>query len=381
MMESIKRCSRCLIPKSLENVTFDQNGVCSHCRKYEQDFADWEKISDRRKQEFEQILNAAKSLKRPYDCLVPLSGGKDSTYTLYLATRIYKLKTLAVTLDNGYLSQAAKDNIRNALQHCDADHVFYAINRANSTELFKEFVKRTGDFCNACMRGINYSIEMAVNNFKIPLVIKGSGRRVQYISQMKGLSHLNTPSYYENVLRGTEAHGKYKYLAGHKYKLEFQKIMGGIADVAGFSRLLMMRFFPQHIGLYDYIYLPFPEIAAIIKKEMGWSDSSKTVEHLDCEMHDVPMHMMSLARPELGPNTLYYSGLIRQGIMSREKALAKDEAERTANRIPPELEKFLQDNNLTYGQYVKFATTSDRGQFEPRLQVLARDIYHKLRKY
>lgn len=79
-MEEIKRCNRCILPASLAGITFDESGICNHCRKYEADFKDWEHIKERRKDEFEEILEKTKKLKRPYDVLVPLSGGKDSTY-------------------------------------------------------------------------------------------------------------------------------------------------------------------------------------------------------------------------------------------------------------------------------------------------------------
>jgi len=180
-MNKFSRCSRCLLPVSLAELELDDKGICNHCRKYEQDFAQWDEIKERKKSEFEAILAKAKKLKRPYDCVIPLSGGKDSSYALYLACKVYKLRALAVTLDNGYLSRLAKENIRNALANCDADHFFYHLNRHNSSVLFREFTVRTGDFCNACMRGINYAIEVAVRTFDIPLVIKGSGRRVQYV--------------------------------------------------------------------------------------------------------------------------------------------------------------------------------------------------------
>lgn len=145
-MANINRCTRCLLPASIKGITFDEEGVCNHCRDYERNFAAWDSIKDRKSQEFQQLLEKAKSLKRPYDCLVPLSGGKDSTYALYLATKVYNLRTLAVTLDNGYLSNPAKENIKNALANCNADHFFYHINKANSTILFRKFVLKAGNF-------------------------------------------------------------------------------------------------------------------------------------------------------------------------------------------------------------------------------------------
>jgi tRNA(Ile)-lysidine synthase TilS/MesJ len=171
-MSELIRCTRCILPGTLSAVTFDENGVCNHCRKYDADFKEWDSIKERREQEFKAILLHAKKLKRPYDVLVPLSGGKDSTYALYLCSKVYALKVLAVTLDNGYLTQPARNNISNALKCCSADHIYYTLNRENSDELFSIFTRKTGDFCNACMRSINYSIEFASRIFRIPLIVK-----------------------------------------------------------------------------------------------------------------------------------------------------------------------------------------------------------------
>lgn len=312
---------------------------------------------------------------------MPLSGGKDSTYALYLATKVYKLRTLAVTLDNGYLSDLAKVNINNALVNCDADHFFFHINKANSSVLFKEFVVRTGDFCNACMRGINYAIEIAVKSFNIPLVIKGSGRRVQYVSQIKELATLNTPSYYRNVIKGSAIHRRFFHLARYKSTLEIQKILGGLADILGFKRSAIMSFVPQHIGMYDYIYLPVNEIISIIKKEMGWSDFGGVAEHLDCDLHDVPFHKNTLIIPNITMSTFHNSGLLRQGIMTKEEALQIETEEKKHTDPPKDLKDFLTVNNMSYEEYVGFVKNARNQRFESKLQKMARELYHKFRKY
>lgn len=380
-MSEIKRCTRCILPSTLDKITFNEDGVCNHCIKYEHDFRNWDQIKERREKEFELILEKAKKLKRPYDCLVPLSGGKDSTYALYLATKVYGLKTLAVTLDNGYLSNPAKENIKNAIASCNTDHVFYTINKKNASELFKVFAEKTGDFCNACMRGINYSIELTTKAFNIPLVIKGSGRRVQYVSQIKEVSSLNTASYFANVIKNTNADKKFSHFARHKQQLEFQKIAGGVCDILGIPRTSLMRFIPQHIGLYDYIYKPYTEIIPIIKKEMNWNDGSGAVEHLDCELHDVPFYKDTLRIPNITKYTFHSSGLIRQGLMTREEALLKEVAEINRGMVPPELTKFLNDNNLTMASYEEAVKHADKTQYEPKLQKIAWDIYHRFRKF
>ncbi|MDD3463980.1 MAG: hypothetical protein PHH07_00690 [Candidatus Cloacimonetes bacterium] len=377
----IARCNRCLLPESIEGIIFDDEGICNHCRNYERNFEDWDQISERKSKEFRELLDKAKSLKRPYDCLVPLSGGKDSTYALYLATKIYNLRTLAVTLDNGYLSNLARENVKNALVNCDADHIFYHINRANSSQLFKTFVERSGDFCNACMRGINYAIEISLKSFNIPLVIKGSGRRVQYVSQLKGISTLNTPSYFENVIKNTGVYAQFSHFAQYRNKLERQKIAGGIFDILGIPRKHLMRFVPQHIGMYDYIYLPYTKIIPLISKEMGWSDFGEAAEHLDCELHDVPLFKNTLLVPNITKSTLHNSGLLRQGIITKEEALQKEQVDVLDDPRPPELLNFLEDNGMSYDEYVAFVKNANREKFAPNIQKLARDIYHRFRKY
>lgn len=93
-MEEIRRCTRCIIPGVLPSVKFDKDSVCNYCEEYDNLFSNWSNTQLQRKQEFEDILQRARRLKRSYDCLVTLSGGKDSTYALYLCDKIYELKVL-----------------------------------------------------------------------------------------------------------------------------------------------------------------------------------------------------------------------------------------------------------------------------------------------
>jgi hypothetical protein len=142
-----------------------------------------------------------------------------------------------------------------------------------------------------------------------------------------------------------------------------------------------MRFIPQHIGMYDYLYKPYPEIIQIIKTEMGWSDGAGKAEHLDCELHDIPFYMNTLRVKDITKNTFYYSGLIRQGIMTREDALRKEEEELKNNEQPKELVKFLSDNKISSEEYKQYVVYAKKTQFEPKFQKIARNIYHKFRRF
>ena len=231
------------------------------------------------------------------------------------------------------------------------------------------------------MRGINYSIEFATRAFNIPLVIKGSGRRVQYVSQIKEVTSLNTGGTFLKVIKNSNVKEKYAHLSGRAKMLEFQKIAGGAFDILGIPRSALIKFIPQHIGLYDYIYKPYPEIIKILKEEMNWSDEAGSVEHLDCELHDIPFFRDTLRVPNITPYTFYYSGLIRQGLLTREEALKKEEDELGKFSPPAELLSFLDENEISYNDYKAYVSNYDKSQFESKIQRFFRDIYHKLRKF
>jgi len=114
---------------------------------------------------------------------------------------------------------------------------------------------------------------------------------------------------------------------------------------------------------------------------MGWSDGKGRAEHLDCELHDVPFYMNTLRIPNISKNTFYYSGLIRQGIMTRDEALKKEMEELQNIAKPTELDPFLNENHISPSEYEGYVKTSDKTRFEPKLQKRARSIYHKFRKF
>ena len=110
MGDDVKRCKRCILPESFLGLTFDESGICNKCRAYERR---WGNFDVKKSEEYiTNIFAAAKRKNREYDCLIGLSGGKDSSYALYLCTQKYKLKPLCFTFDNGFMSAEASENIK-----------------------------------------------------------------------------------------------------------------------------------------------------------------------------------------------------------------------------------------------------------------------------
>ena len=96
---SLRRCTRCLLPETHETLVLDDEGVCNVCRAQEvKAEINWSE----RLVQLDKLVDEYRGRFR-YDCLVPFSGGKDSTWTLYyLMNRYPGLKPLVVRLTMGF---------------------------------------------------------------------------------------------------------------------------------------------------------------------------------------------------------------------------------------------------------------------------------------
>jgi hypothetical protein len=132
----MKRCKNCLLPELVPGAQFDHRGVCRECRDHRPgDHAGAEELRSRREADLEQALTDCRG-HGDYDCLVPLSGGKDSVYLVYKLKVEYGLRVLAHTtdIDIGHVAWA---NIRRAVDKLDVEHVTYRPPMAFYRKLFR----------------------------------------------------------------------------------------------------------------------------------------------------------------------------------------------------------------------------------------------------
>lgn len=166
----MKLCTKCVTPETHETISFDPQGVCNVCRQVEfkQDKIDWTEKG----KEFEEIINLYRN-RGQYDCIVPFSGGKDSTYTLYAAIKTFGLKPLVVSFDHGFYRPQLLANNEKTLIRLGCDFLKFRANIKVVKKLMVESLIRKGDFCWHCHTGIfAYPMQIAVK-FKIPLIIWG----------------------------------------------------------------------------------------------------------------------------------------------------------------------------------------------------------------
>lgn len=168
-------CTRCVYPQITVNLNFDREGVCSSCRTFEKFNVLSPEFWAKRREKFEGILQetAAKRKGANYDCIIPVSGGKDSYYQAHVICAEYGLKPLLVTYHgNNYLPEG--DYNRDRMRHVfDADHLVFGPSVEVLKKLNRLCFRTMGDMNWHAHCGImTYPIQIAVR-MGIPLIIWG----------------------------------------------------------------------------------------------------------------------------------------------------------------------------------------------------------------
>lgn len=112
----IKRCVKCLLPETMTFINFDEQGVCNYCR-------DHRKIELREQAELEKILSQHRRFDGKPDCVVGLSGGRDSTYGLHYLKKVLKMNPIAFTYDWGVLTDLGRRNQARICGKLGIEHV------------------------------------------------------------------------------------------------------------------------------------------------------------------------------------------------------------------------------------------------------------------
>lgn len=174
-------CTKCVLPETFPGIKFDNEGVCNFClnsKGQEKLIEQKEKYKSKFESLFEQYRNTS-----DYDCLMCYSGGKDSTYTLYILKNEYSAKILAVTMDNGFVSEMALQNIRRVVESLGVDHYLIKprfdvlkkiFNACRSKNLYSpKTLERASTICTSCMGLVKFiSLRLAIEK-GIPFITYG----------------------------------------------------------------------------------------------------------------------------------------------------------------------------------------------------------------
>lgn len=341
-------CVRCCMPETSEGLNFDELGICRGCRSSEHKMhMNWEK----REKKLREILDTYRNKSGDnYDCIVPISGGKDSVFQLHVLTKIYEMKVLAVTFSHNWFSEAGKRNLFGILEKMNIDHIMFTPNRALVNKIARKSLSVIGDSCWHCHAGIGaYPLKVAIM-MKIPLMVWGesiceAGNKAAYGEENDYAPVKFDENYYLKVSTKVRPEKLIcdeitsKDLSPFKLPTKEEVIASGIVGI--------------HLG--DYLFWDGERQTEFIKKEYGWEETDvegtyKRYKSVECIMPGVHDYSKFIKRG-FGRTTDHVSQDVRAGLLTREegfKLIREIETKR-----PPALDYYLQITGMKEAEFIQ----------------------------
>ena len=171
----MRYCVRCVLPDSRPHLELDADGVCNACRRHSRrPEVDWAK----REKAFADLVSSVRRLGRDYDCVIPVSGGKDSTWQTAICLK-YGLNPLAVTWRSPGRTKLGQRNLNN-LVRLGVDHIDYSINPDVERRFMLKTLAAAGSTAIPMHLAI-FSIPLKVAvAFDIPLIVWGENSATEY---------------------------------------------------------------------------------------------------------------------------------------------------------------------------------------------------------
>jgi len=349
-MSDPKRCSRCVLPETHETIVFDEDGVCNICRQqdFKRETIDWAA----RKEDLDHLIDAYRG-RYDYDCLVPFSGGKDSTFTLYYLVTEYKLKPLVVRFDHGFLRPGVQKNTMRTLRKLGVDCHHFTPNWKVVQKLMLQSFLEKGDFCWHCHAGIfAYPMWVAIR-YNVPLVFWGepSAEYTSYYSYGQP-EEVDEKRFNRFINLGITAQDMFVRLEGAVAERDLRPF-----TYPALKELRRIDY--RSVCLGSYIPWDVKRQSQIIETELGWQgDEVENVppgyeyEKIECYLQGVRDYIKYIKRGYTRPSHLT-SLDIRNGRMTREEALRI--ISEHEGRRPASLDLFLDYVGLSEEEFLQIA--------------------------
>lgn len=325
MRKRVSYCVRCTYPTIAVNLSIDDEGTCASCRTAEEFEKLMPEFWDKRRQKFERLIEEIrKQSSADYDCIIPVSGGKDSYYQTHVMISEYGLKPLLVTYHgNNYLPEGDynRDHMRRAF---DADHLVFGPSVAVLKKLNRLCFRKMGDMNWHAHCGImTYPIQVAVK-FNIPLMIWGeTAWDISGMFAADDFVEFSARVRHEHALRGFEWHDmlddpveqlKERDLSWAKYPTDAEILKVGVRG------LYIGNFFKWDPNRH----------AAMVQQRYGFKPSStpfertyRTSSNLDDRYENGAHDLLKFIKFGYGRASDHASKDIRTGYLTREQGIEK----------------------------------------------------------
>jgi N-acetyl sugar amidotransferase len=346
----MRYCTRCVYPAAAATpLTFDENGVCSGCRAHNQKKTiDW----DHRRRQLGELLDQYRS-DRSYDCIIPVSGGKDSYFQTHVIVQEFGLKPLLVTYHGNNYLPVGERNLDRMRRVFDADHIVFRPSEQVLIKLNRAAFYLMGDMNWHAHCGIfTYPVRVA-HQLGIPLIIWGE----HGYTELAGMYSLNdyvemTAKYrLEHGQRGYDWHDfvgveglREKDLLWAKYPTDDE------LDDVGIRGVYLSNFVPWEPNKH----------AVLVQERYGWESSPepfdrtyRRISNLD-DMHENGVHdYLKYVKFGYGRASDHACKDIRSGTLTREEGI---EMVRKYDHVKPrDLDRWLQYVDMTEEEFDRVA--------------------------
>jgi len=309
LRQDVQYCIRCVLDSSVPRLRFDAEGVCNHCRVHDR-LNRLFPIGDEGEQFLQKMAEKMRrsGRGRPYDCVVGLSGGRDTCYCLY-KTKQLGLRPLAVHFDNGWDSDIAKSNIRKVCTKLDVDLHTVIADWEESRELTNCTIRASVPYIDLTDDiGIVVALYGTAVREGIRWIIHSHSFRAEGIN----------PSMW-NYVDGRYTRSLVKRFCRIKLK-HFEN-----ADLSDFLYWVFVKRI-RTFTITNYYQDAGPEIDELLKREFGWESTGGW--HFDNEIFGLQMYY---SRHKFGIDwrSIELSALVREGAITRDEAFAE------LQKIPP----------------------------------------------
>jgi N-acetyl sugar amidotransferase len=303
MLRERQICSRCILDSSIPDIVFDEEGECNYCKLHDISTKQ-QPLDETAQKRLNELVDEikAKGKNKTYDCIVGVSGGADSTYTLYLAKKL-GLRPLAVHFDNGWNTETSVSNIKNATDRLGIDlHTVVA-----DWEEFK-------DLQTAFLKASTPDVEIPTDEAILAVLWR--------IAAKEGLHYVVHGHNFrtEGKIPIVWSYGDWRYIKN------VYKKFGKNKKLKNYPRLSLLDYIYyclirriKDIRLLNFIDYDEETVREILVKELGWQDYG--LKH-----HESTYTRFSLAyylpkKFNIDKRKIHFAALVRSGKISRDKAL------------------------------------------------------------
>ena len=307
-------CTRCICDSSIIGITFNAKGVCNFCELHDK-MVDEFPTGDKGKKILDKIVAKVKQVgkNRKYDCVVGISGGRDSTYSLWYIVKVLGLRPLAVHFNDGFGNPTAGQNMIKVCKKLGVDLRTITSDWRESKDIKLAFLKAsTPDMEEGTDIGIATALYGAAAAEDVKYIFIGQSFRTEGIAPLAW-----------NYLDG-------KYLKSVHKKFGTVDLRPWKADDPGFNLGMKEMFYYtvmkgiKTVPFLYYVDYVRKDVDEFLEGELEWTNPGA---HYFDDLYQALMTYVHRVKFGINRRIYNYSALVRSGQLDREEALAKSKTQ------------------------------------------------------